>query len=74
MADTTQTTDSLPTTILNNFQALTLPQRVGIVVLLALGIIIIPVFFQMGKEPDMGVLFANLEREDVQAIISTLDQ
>ena len=70
MAEQTQQTKSLPDTILKNFQALTMPQRIGLVVLLALGIAIIPVLALMGKEPDMGVLFANLEREDVQAIVS----
>ena len=74
MAEQTQTTKTLPDTILQNFQALTMPQRIGLVVLLALGIAMIPVLALMGKDPDMGVLFANLEREDVQAIVSNLGQ
>ena len=74
MAESTQNTKSLPDTILHNFTALTMPQRIGLVVLLALGIAVIPMLALMGKEPDMGVLFANLERGDVQAIISNLDK
>ena len=74
MAEQTQTSRTLPDTILQNFQALTMPQRIGLVVLLALGIAVIPVLALMGKDPDMGVLFANLEREDVQAIVSNLGQ
>ena len=50
-----------------------MPQRIGLVVVLALGIAVIPVLALMGKDPDMGVLFANLEREDVQAIVTKLD-
>ena len=75
MAETIQSPKkSLPDTILENFQALTMAQRVGLVVVLALGIAVIPVLALMGKEPDMGVLFANLEREDVQGIVANLDQ
>ena len=74
MAEQTQTTKTLPETILENFQALTMPQRIGLVVVLALGIAVIPVLALMGKDPDMGVLFANLEREDVQAIVGHLGQ
>ncbi|GJL53267.1 MAG: flagellar M-ring protein [Nitrospirales bacterium] len=73
MAEDTQRPKTLPETILHNFQALTMPQRVGLVVVLALGIAVIPVLALMGKEPDMGVLFADLEREDVQAIAAKLD-
>ncbi|WP_454061240.1 flagellar basal-body MS-ring/collar protein FliF [Candidatus Nitrospira salsa] len=73
MAEEIQRPKTLPETILHNFQALSMPQRVGLVVLLALGIAVIPVLGLMGKEPDMGVLFADLEREDVQAIVAKLD-
>ena len=74
MAETLQSTKSLSDTILHNFLALTMPQRIGLVVVLVLGVAVIPVLALMGKEPDMGVLFANLEREDVQAIVTKLDR
>ncbi|MCA9471630.1 MAG: flagellar M-ring protein FliF [Nitrospirales bacterium] len=74
MAEATKRPQSLPETILHNFQSLTMPQRIGLVVVLALGIAVIPVLALMGKDPEMGVLFSKLEREDVQAIVSKLDR
>ncbi len=73
MAEEASHPKTLPDIILHNFMALTMPQRVGLVVLLALGITVIPMLAIMGKEPDMSVLFAKLERGDVQAIIANLD-
>ncbi|MGB0909397.1 MAG: flagellar basal-body MS-ring/collar protein FliF [Nitrospirales bacterium] len=74
MAEKAEHPKTLPDTILYNFMALTMPQRIGLVLLLALGIAVIPMLALMGKEPDMGVLFANLEQGDVQAILSNLDR
>ena len=74
MAEQASQPKTLPDTILHNFTALTMPQRIGLVVLLALGIAVIPMLALMGKEPDMSVLFAKLERGDVQAIIANLDR
>ncbi len=74
MAEPSTSSKTLPDTILHNFQALTMPQRIGLVVMLALGIAVIPALVLTGKDPDMGVLFANLEGEDVQAIVAKLDR
>ena len=49
-------------------------QRIGVSVLLAFAIAAIPILALMGKEPDLSVLFSDLEREDVQAIVMHLDR
>ena len=59
--------------IKQNFERLTMPQRMGLIVLLAFGIAAIPVLYLVGQEPDLGVLFTNMEDGDVQAIISRLE-
>lgn len=56
-----------------NFQRLTSVQRMGLLTLLALAIAAIPVLMLMGREPDMTVLFSNLEDADVQAIAGRLE-
>ena len=55
-----------------NFQALTLGQRIGVVVLLALAIAAIPLLAILGKEPELVVLFSQLDSEDTRAIIQEL--
>ena len=57
----------------HNFQQLTSIQRMGLVALLALGLAAIPVLMLMGREPDMTVLFSNLEEADIQAIVGRLE-
>ena len=74
MADQPEHPKTLPDIILHNFRSLTMPQRVGVLVVLALGIAVIPILALMGREPDMSVLFSNLEQEDVQAIVLNLDR
>ena len=49
-------------------------QRMGVSVLLAFAIAAIPILALMGKEPDLSVLFSDLDREDVQAIVMHLDR
>ena len=56
-----------------NFERLTMPQRLGLVVLLAFGLAAIPVLFLVGQEPELAVLFSNMEEADVQAIMTRLD-
>jgi len=56
----------------NNFQALTLGQRIGVVVVLALAIATIPLLMMLGKEPELVVLFSQLDSEDTRAIIQEL--
>jgi len=74
MSEPTQHPKTLPETILHNFLGLSLPQRVGILAVLALGLAAIPVLMLMGRDPDMAVLFSKLEPEDVQAISVELDR
>lgn len=59
--------------IQDNFQALSPAQRMGLVALLAFGLAAIPVLLMMGQEPDMVVLYSQLEEEDVQAIVGILE-
>ncbi len=56
----------------NNIQALTLGQRIGVVVVLALAIATIPLLMMLGKEPELVVLFSQLDSEDTRAIIQEL--
>jgi len=56
-----------------NFQRLTSIQRMGLLTLLALGLAAIPVLMLLGREPDMTVLFSNLDDADVQAIAGRLE-
>jgi flagellar M-ring protein FliF len=58
--------------LINNFQALTLGQRIGVVVVLALAIATIPMLMMLGKEPELVVLFSQLDSEDTRAIIQEL--
>ena len=58
--------------LFNNFQALTLGQRIGVVVVLALAIATIPMLMMLGKEPELVVLFSQLDSEDTRAIIQEL--
>ena len=74
MADQPEQPTNLPETILHNFRALTLVQRMGVLVLLALGIAVLPILALTGSEAQKSVLFSNLEPEDVQAIITDLDR
>jgi len=58
--------------LINNFQALTIGQRIGVVVVLALAIATIPMLMIMGKEPELVVLFSQLDSNDTRAIIQEL--
>ena len=58
--------------LVNNFQALTLGQRLGVVVVLALAIATIPLLMIMGKEPELVVLFSHLDSDDTRAVIQEL--
>ncbi|MDH5774272.1 MAG: flagellar M-ring protein FliF, partial [Nitrospirota bacterium] len=58
--------------LISNFQALTLGQRLGAVVVLALAIATIPMLMMLGKEPELVVLFSQLDAEDTRAIIQEL--
>lgn len=73
MADAEEAVKSILQNAKENFQRLTSVQRMGLLALLALGIAAIPVFMLMGREPDMTVLFSNLEDADVQAIAGRLE-
>ena len=73
MADTTTMLSSLPENISQNFQRLTPVQRIGLLFFLAVGMAVIPVLLIMGSEPDMSVLFSNVQEEDVQVIVSRLE-
>mgnify|MGYP000704678912 CR=1 FL=1 len=55
-----------------NFQTLSLGQRIGVVVVLALAIATIPMLMILGKEPELVVLFSQLDSEDTRAIIQEL--
>ncbi len=58
--------------LVTNFQALTLGQRIGVVVILALAIATIPMLMILGKEPELVILFSQLDSEDTRAIIQEL--
>ena len=58
--------------LISNFQALTIGQRIGIVVVLALALATIPMLMLMGKEPELVVLFSQLDTEDTRAITQEL--
>ena len=58
--------------LITNFQSLTLSQRIGVVVVLALAIATIPLLFIIGKEPELVVLFSQLDSQDTRAIIQEL--
>lgn len=58
--------------LITNFQALTLGQRIGVVVVLALAIATIPMLFIVGKTPELVVLYSQLDPEDTRAIIQEL--
>ncbi|MCZ6800956.1 MAG: hypothetical protein O7F12_10755, partial [Nitrospirae bacterium] len=73
MADTTTMLSSLPENISQNFQRLTPVQRIGLLFFLAVGMAVIPVLLIMGSEPDMSVLFSNVQEKDVQVIVSRLE-
>ncbi len=64
---------SIVQNVKQNFERLTMPQRMGLIVLLAFGIAAVPVLFLVGQEPDLAVLFTNMEDEDVQAIMTRLE-
>ena len=49
-------------------------QRIGVLVVLAFAIAAIPVLALLGQEPDLSVLFSDLEQEDMQAIVTNLDR
>ena len=73
MAENEEGVKSILENAKENFQRLTSIQRMGLLVLLALGIAAIPVLMLIGREPDMTVLFSNLEDADVQAIAGRLE-
>jgi flagellar M-ring protein FliF len=58
--------------LLGNFQALTLNQRIGVVVVLALALATIPMLMLVGKAPELVVLFSQLNPDDTRAIIQEL--
>ena len=58
--------------VTGNFQSLTLGQRIGVVVVLALALASIPLLMLLGKEPELVVLFSQLDAEDTRAIIQEL--
>lgn len=76
MADETprSTLIAFPDVLVQNFRKLTPLQRVGSLALLAFALAVIPVLALMGREPDMAVLFTNLDPEDARAIVTTLNQ
>jgi flagellar M-ring protein FliF len=63
---------TLAESLVTNFQTLTLSQRIGVVVLLALAIATIPLLLIIGKEPELVVLFSKLDSQDTRAIIQEL--
>src|SRR5918994_3443416 len=63
---------TLSESFLRNFQSLTLAQRIGVVVVLALALATIPMLTMMGKEPEMVVLFSQLNPDDTRAIVQEL--
>jgi len=58
--------------LLSNFQALTLPQRIGVIVVLALALATIPMLMMVGKAPELVVLFSQLNPDDTRAIVQEL--
>lgn len=73
MAENEEGITSTLDNVKQNFQRLTSIQRMGLLALLALGLAAIPVLMLMGSEPDMTVLFSNLEDADIQAIAGRLE-
>ena len=73
MAENEEGVSSILENAKHNFQQLTSIQRMGLVALLAFGLAAIPVLMLMGREPDMTVLFSNLEDADIQAIVGRLE-
>ena len=63
---------TLAESLITNFQSLTLGQRIGVVVVLALAIATIPLLMIIGKEPELVVLFSQLDSQDTRAIIQEL--
>jgi flagellar M-ring protein FliF len=63
---------TLSESLLSNFQALTLAQRIGVVVVLALALATIPMLMMMGKAPEFVVLFSQLNPDDTRAIVQEL--
>ncbi|MDH4192799.1 MAG: flagellar basal-body MS-ring/collar protein FliF [Nitrospirota bacterium] len=63
---------TLTESLLSNFQALTLAQRIGVVVVMALAIATIPMLMMMGKEPELVVLFSQLNPDDTRSIAQEL--
>ncbi len=63
---------TFPDSLVANFQALTLGQRLGVIVVLALALATIPMLLLLGKEPELVVLFSQLEADDTRAIIQEL--
>jgi flagellar M-ring protein FliF len=63
---------TLSESLLNNFQSLTVAQRIGVVVVLALALATIPMLMMMGKAPEMVVLFSQLNPDDTRAIVQEL--
>ncbi|HNP59571.1 MAG TPA: flagellar basal-body MS-ring/collar protein FliF [Nitrospirales bacterium] len=58
--------------LLGNFQALTLTQRIGVVVVVALALATIPMLMMVGKSPELVTLFSQLNPDDTRAIIQEL--
>ncbi|MEO8327363.1 MAG: flagellar basal-body MS-ring/collar protein FliF, partial [Nitrospirota bacterium] len=58
--------------LLGNFQALTLTQRIGVVVVVALALATIPMLMMVGKTPELVILFSQLNPDDTRAIIQEL--
>lgn len=58
--------------LLSNFHALSLNQRIGVVVVLALVLATIPLLMIMGKAPEFVVLFSQLNPDDTRAIVQEL--
>ena len=73
MAEETESPLSVLENIWKNLQRLPLKRRMWLLALLALGISAIPVLVMVGQEPNMTVLFSNLEEGDVQAILTRLE-
>jgi flagellar M-ring protein FliF len=63
---------TLSESLLNNFQSLTVAQRIGVVVVLALALATIPMLMMMGKAPEMVILFSQLNPDDTRAIVQEL--
>ncbi len=63
---------TLPESLVSNFQNLTLGQRIGVIAVLALGLATIPLLMLMGKEPELVILYSQLNPDDTRAIIQEL--